>query len=151
MTRARERERETSPLPSLISGRACVNRCTRVEYIDFKRHAASISRRQISYSHKRNGSTFSGKFLSMEMYRTSFFLFFFCEKYKYIRRKETVLVVYESFTRIIGSKNFFKNIYISFELKPLYIRYITYIYTSLLRATIVALHKMSRVVHTTND
>lgn len=88
--RVTRRERETFPHSSHPCLPACVNRCTRVVYIDFKRHTspATISRRRISYSHKRNGdSTFSEKFLSMEMYRPFLFfiyLFFFSlprEKY----------------------------------------------------------------------
>lgn len=115
VTRARERPSPLSPLlsfpfPSLVTARACVNRCTRVGYIDFKRHAARlyISRRRISYSHKRNGDPL----LAGNFYRWKCIVpvFFSCEKYEYIRKK--MLIVYESFTRIIGSKKFFKNIYI---------------------------------------
>lgn len=151
--RARERNPPPSPpsfpFPSLpsVTARACVNRCTRVGYIDFKRHAARlyISRRRISYSHKRNGDPL----LAGNFYRWKCIVpvFFSCEKYEYIRRK--MLIVYESFTRIIGSKNFFKKIYIyiSFELKVL-LRAAIVCVRCHWSITKVALRKMSRMSYT---
>lgn len=117
VTRARERETPSPsflslPFPSLLSyASVCQSMHTRRVYrLQTTRHPLLYL--AVEFPIPIKGTTFSEKFLSMEIYHT---VFFSCEKYEYIRRK--MLVVHESFIRIIGSKIFFKNIYISFELK----------------------------------